>query len=68
MEKTTLYVAETNDEGHIAWIWIAQAGQRSSKPFDPAKDRFDPSRRAEFAGAGQMAIRSWLAASTSAGR
>ena len=63
MDRTTLYIAETNADGHIEWVWVTRTGRRAPKPFDPARDKFDPGRKAEFAGTGQKAVISWLAAS-----
>ena len=60
MDRATLYIAETNPDGHIEWVWVAGPGRRAPKPFDPAKDKFDPARTAEYAGAGQEAVISWL--------
>jgi hypothetical protein len=63
MDRKTLYIAETNADGHIEWVWVARPGRRAPRPFHPAKDKFDPGRTAEYVGAVPKAVISWLAAS-----
>lgn len=62
MTGTVIYVAETNGDGHIEWVWVFRRRSRTAKPFDPRRERFDPFRPAEFVGAPPMAMMSWLAA------
>lgn len=62
MDATTHYIAETNGEGIIEWVWVARIDQPTSRPFNPSVDRFDPRHPAHFHGAHPAAIMSWLAA------
>lgn len=57
-----LYVAETNEDGHIEHVWVLLEGRRSAQPFDPEADAFAANERAEFFGAERAAMKSWLAA------
>lgn len=57
-----LYIAETDENGHIEAVWVVRQNARGPKPFDPLEVRFDPRQPAEFSGAPRMAVMSWLAA------
>ena len=58
----TLYVAETDENGTIACVWVAADGKRVVRPFDPRRHVFDRAQRADFVGARPSAIGSWMAA------
>jgi hypothetical protein len=68
MRRTTLYVAESDEQGHIEWVWVMRSGQRAPKPFDPRSDMIKTDLTVDCAGAGRMAILSWLAASVHGNR
>ena len=57
----TVYVAETDENGAIQCVWLDTFGQKSVRPFNPKRHRFDMDARAEFSGAKPAAIASWLA-------
>lgn len=58
--KKTIYVAETDDDGVVVCVWIDSHGQRSARPFNPKRNRFDEVTSAEFAGAKPDAIKRWM--------
>ena len=61
MEKN-LYVAETDENGHIVCVWTRPKAKRTARVFDPKKHIFDHNKDADFHGAKPMAIQSWIAA------
>lgn len=62
MNGPALYVAETDCDGRVEWVWIVHNKHQSIRPFDFATDRFDPNQPNEFFGASPMKIIAWLAA------
>lgn len=61
MQKTC-FVAETDENGHIVCVWTRPAGRRAACAFDPKKHIFDHNKEADYFGARQEAIQSWIAA------
>lgn len=60
-KKKTVYVAETDADGVVVCVWIDAQGQRSARPFNPKRNRYDESASAEFSGAKPDAIKHWIA-------
>jgi len=58
--KKTVYVAETDENGVVLCVWIDVQGRKSTRPFNPKRNRFDMSAPAEFSGAKPEAIKSWM--------
>ena len=58
--RLTTYVAETNDEGIVVCVWVDAHGQKSTRPFNPKRDRFDQVTSIEFSGAEPDAIKRWV--------
>lgn len=58
--RQTTYVAETNDDGNVVCVWVDAHGQRSTRPFNPKRDRFEEAASAEFSGAEPDAIKRWI--------
>lgn len=56
------YVAETDEEGGIVWVWVGRTAGRGARPFNPDRDSFDPGLLVEYTGAPETAMKSWLAA------
>lgn len=59
--KKTIYVAETDEKGRVLCVWVDAHGQRSARPFNAKRNRFDMTIEAEFSGARPGVIKSWLA-------
>ncbi|MEL7202834.1 MAG: hypothetical protein AAGL19_01610 [Pseudomonadota bacterium] len=59
--KKTIYVAETDENGRVMCVWVDEHGQRSARPFNPKRNRFNMTDEARFSGARPEAIKSWLA-------
>ncbi|MGR3435392.1 MAG: hypothetical protein ACU0CO_10970 [Shimia sp.] len=59
-DGTKLYVAEIGGDGRVQCVWVQARRDKAARPFDPARDPFDPVAPAEFHGAAPEAIRSWL--------
>lgn len=57
-----IYIAETDDTGRIACVWIAAEKQRSARLFDPSKHRFDLSNETEITGASRPDVIAWFEA------
>ena len=58
----TVYVAETDEDGDVQFVWIAKNGRRTVRPFDPTRHKFHPDTPAEYSGAQKAAIASWMTA------
>ena len=58
--KKTIYVAETDENGRVLCSWVDAHGQRSARPFNAKRNRFDLTIEAEYTGARPEAIKSWL--------
>lgn len=58
--RNWLYIAETDAEGRVDWVWVKPPHADVARPVDPAKDRFDPEASGEFAGGSRQAILDWL--------
>jgi hypothetical protein len=58
--KNARYIAETDGDGLIAWVWRFGPNDRIAHPVNPS--RYDPADLdgADFHGASQVAIREWL--------
>lgn len=55
------YIAETDDRGEVAWVWVDSEGQKSVRPFDGKRHKFDRSAAAAYSGAQRDVIEAWLA-------
>lgn len=36
-----MYVAETDENGRVMCVWVDEHGQRSARPFNPKRNRFN---------------------------
>lgn len=59
MKKRT-FIAETDEHGAIACVWVADPNTRGPRIFDP-KLHSDKIQSAETAGASRQQIASWVA-------
>ncbi len=59
-----IYVAELDEAGKIAAVWVKQDGALGPGVFDPQKHKFDPKSPRQFAGASRAEIEKWIVAKT----
>ncbi|SIO33711.1 hypothetical protein SAMN05444722_1514 [Rhodovulum sp. ES.010] len=57
-----IVIAETDEHGAVAWLWLKGARDKAPRPFDPAYDNEIDLGRAEVHGAHTGSVRAWLAA------
>ncbi|WP_270727666.1 hypothetical protein [Shimia sp. Alg240-R146] len=60
--EDTLYVAETDEFGELACVWVRPKGAKSARVFNPSKDSYDPQKAANFSGSAAANIIGWLKA------
>jgi hypothetical protein len=61
MKRKKLYVAETDEKGRVACVWVADHSSRGAHVFDPEKHIFDPVEPAEFSGVDRQQMLAWFA-------
>jgi hypothetical protein len=59
-EAMDRYIAEMDEANRIAAVWVMKKTARGPSVFDPRKHIFDPRQPAEFSGAAQNEIVTWL--------
>ena len=59
-----IYVAELDETGKIAAVWVKKDGARGPGLFDPRKHTFNPKSQQQFAGASRHEIECWIATKT----
>lgn len=57
-----IYVAELDEAGKIAAVWVKKDGARGPGLYDARKHTFNPKSQQQFAGASRREIESWIAA------
>ena len=57
-----LYIAETDESGEIACIWIGGRRKSSARVFDPKRHKYDPREPAAFHGRPEKSMKLHLAA------
>ena len=56
-----MYVAELDETGKIAAVWVKKDGARGPGLFDPRKHSFDPRTPHHVSGAPRDEIAKWIA-------
>ncbi len=59
-----IYVAELDETGKIAAVWVKQDSAFGPGVFDPQKHKFDPKSPHQFAGACRAEIERWMVSKT----
>lgn len=58
--KKTRYIAETDGNGSVAWVWRFGVDDRTAQPLVPARLGLADLDGASFHGASEQAIRRWV--------
>ena len=62
--KKNLYIAETDENGYVACVWVADAETKAAKVFDPHLHGYSLGA-ADVAGSSRKQIAAWIAARNS---